>query len=52
MRDQLANGLIAGDSFTTKFPLTNEETGETLAVSIYDYFTKFSPYKVAIKYPK
>jgi len=52
LRDQRANGLILGDSMTTKFPLTNNETGETIGVSIYDYFTKFSPYKVAIKYPK
>ena len=51
IRDYRANGLKAGDSMTAKFPMTNDATGQTFPVSVHDYFTKFGPYKVPIKYP-
>lgn len=51
-RDQRANKLMPGNSYTTKFPLTNDATGETIPVTVYDYFTKISAYKAQIKYPK
>ena len=44
-RDYRANGLTKGDS-SIKFPMTNPATSETFAVSVYDYFKTYSPYKV------
>ena len=44
-RDYRANGLTKGDS-SIKFPMTNPATNETFAVSVYDYFKTYSPYRV------
>ena len=52
IRDYRANGLKSGDSTTLKFPMTNDATGETYPVTVFDYFTRYGPYKVPIKYPK
>jgi hypothetical protein len=50
VRDYRANGLVK-DSVNAKFPMTNDATGETFPVSVYDYFLKYSPYKMKIQYP-
>ena len=50
VRDYRANGLTK-DSINAKFPMTNDATGETFPVSVYDYFLKHSPYKMKIQYP-
>ena len=56
IRDYRANGLKFGEcdggSTTLKFPMTNDATGETYPVTVFDYFTRYGPYKVPIKYPK
>jgi hypothetical protein len=50
VRDYRANGLYK-DAKNAKFPMTNDASGETFPVSVYDYFSKYSPYKVSIQYP-
>ena len=51
IRDYRANGLKVGNAMTTVFPLVREETGEAFEATVYDYFDRYSPYHVRIKYP-
>jgi hypothetical protein len=51
VRDYRANGLTK-DSISATFPMTNDASGETYPVSVYDYFLKYSPYKMKIQFPK
>ena len=44
--------MKSGNAMTTVFPLVREETGEAFECSVYDYFTKYSKYKINIKYPE